>query len=142
MSWAHGAVVSLDEAASLLKELHLKLSHALHAEVQSQQPAVVQVWFDPGPGPNGQGGPLPLQVLNGTHKLAPQEIVWAHSVASTAILARILLGGGRILVRVHCGFLFAADKRPFSATVRALTAFQSPGAPGGVFESWFFARAG
>jgi len=143
VSWAHGALVSAEEAASLLKELHLKLSHALHESVQAQQPPVVQVWFEPGESATGgQAGPLPLQVLNGRLKLSPQELVWAHAFANTAVLARILGAGGRVLVRLHCGFLFDADRRPFSGTVRALTGLEAAGPPGGVLESWFFARQG
>jgi hypothetical protein len=81
-----------------------------------------------------------MSVIHGTAKLESNFISWGVTDNATHLI-RTLSPGGKILIRVHCGHLFAPDKRPFSAALDAITGIPSLHAPGGVFESWFFVRA-
>jgi hypothetical protein len=122
--------------------LKINLSRSLHAEVQDQVPQVMQVWFEPSsrPGQGGLGAPLPLQVLEGRIQLTPQTLTWTSAHAANA-LAETFRGGGRVLIRLHCGFLYDANRRPFSAAPEAVLTLDSLRLPGGVLETWFFVRA-
>ena len=72
-------------------------------------------------------------------EITPQTITWtcAHP---TGVLAQVLSQGGRVLVRIHCGHLFDAKRRAFSAALDAILTLDSLRLPGGVFESWFFVK--
>jgi hypothetical protein len=52
------------------------------------------------------------------------------------------MAGGRVLVRIHAGTLYDAQKKAFSATLDQILGKTSLRLPGGVFESWLFVSAG
>jgi hypothetical protein len=84
---------------------------------------------------------MPIMVVHGGSKISGGVLQWAVADSPEA-LKRIMLSGGRVLIRIHCGHMFAQDKRPFSAALDAVTGFSTLHVPGGVFESWFFVKAG
>ncbi|MEP7383810.1 MAG: hypothetical protein ABI910_19140, partial [Gemmatimonadota bacterium] len=67
--------------------------------------------------------------------ITPQTISWTS--VSTAGELKVALQPGRILIRLHCGALFDANKKQFSASMAPLLGTQGLILPGGVFESWF-----
>ena len=144
-NWPQDQRLTVAQAITLLERIRLDLSSALLPEVQDRQPQVVQLWFEPAPaqasgGPGTQPGPL--MVIHGEAKLSPERIDWSASDDRERLQA-LLGSSGRLLLRVHCGFLADLEKRPFSASLLALTGFEAPRVPAGVFEAWCnIARAG
>jgi hypothetical protein len=57
-------------------------------------------------------------------------------------VTKLLVPGGRLLVRLHAGLLLDKDRRAFSAALDALLGAAQPHLPGGVFEGWLFVQAG
>ena len=144
VNWRHDATLAASEAATLLQALKCNLSRSLHPELQSASPDVVQVWFEPlskGTAATGQAGPpLAILTLNGDVQATPQTLSWvcAHPAG---LLSESLARGGRVLIRIHCGYLYDAKRRPFSAALDAiLQPLDTLHLPGGVLESWFFIK--
>jgi hypothetical protein len=108
-------------------------------------PQVVQVWFEPPPEPpappSNASLPPPILTFDGKIQLTPQTLTWA--TALTPVALRQTIGrGGRVLIRIHAGTLYDAQKKAFSATLDQILGTTSLRLPGGVFESWFFVSAG
>jgi hypothetical protein len=150
VSWKQANTLSLQETLATLGGMRIALSEPLLPAILEQQPQVVEVWFEsdlrlalPGVVIAQITAPSPglMMVIHGTAKFSGNLITWSVS-DHPKHLTRTLTPGGKLLIRVHCGHLFAADKRPFSAALDAVTAIPSLHAPGGVFESWFFVKGG
>jgi Collagen triple helix repeat (20 copies) len=151
VNWKHGTIMAVADAQNaLVAGLSVAFSQALAAAILEQQPPVVEVWFEselkallqvttaaisaPSPGP--------IFVLHGSSKFVNKtQITWTPS-DHVQHLQRTLTLGGKILIRIHCGHLFTDDKRPFSSALDAVTGVPTLHVPGGVFESWFFVKAG
>jgi hypothetical protein len=90
---------------------------------------------------SGQAGPpLPILTLNGAVQVTPQTLSWVAATPA-GVLSESFIRGGRILIRIHCGFLYDAKRRPFSAALDAiLQQMDTLHLPGGVLESWFFVK--
>ncbi len=137
-NWPQDQRLTVSQAIVLLERIRLDLSAPLLPDVQDRQPQVVQLWFEPAPllasgAPGNQ--PAPLMVVHGEAKLSPQRIDWSTSDDRERLQA-LLGSSGRLLLRVHCGFLADVEKRPFSASLVALTGFDQPQVAAGVFEAW------
>jgi len=145
VSWRQGAQFSLSEAQQMLSRLRINLSSPLNpALLETNQPQVIQVWFEPDSPPAATvniRSPQQILVLHGTQKLAFQEIDWGINDSADAV-GKVLRQGGRLLIRVHVTHLFDVDKRPFCPALEALTGVNYPHVPGGVWESWVFVVAG
>jgi hypothetical protein len=143
VSWKHGTTVDPATAAKLLLALRGDLSSPLLPALLDAQPQLLQVWFEPLQelGPAAPVAPPALKVVNGQLKLAGQTLAWAATLTSD-VLTRALIGGGRVLIRIHCGNLIDTRKRVFSAATDALFGADSLRLPGGVLESWFFVKGG
>lgn len=132
VSWPHGGTLTPAQGAERLKAITFQLAAPLHPDLVASAPDVVQVWVESSSAQSFS----PVLGLAGTLKLDGQTVNWTTSHAPD-LLTRALPVGARVLVRLHCGFLFDARKRPFSSSVTALTGIAAPAFPGGVFESWF-----
>jgi hypothetical protein len=145
VSWKHGVTVSASQAAQLLAGLRADLSRDLLPDLLTAQPQVLQVWFEP---------PLPLLpiipsvpqlagifTMDGALRVAAQQLTWTAALTAD-ILTRVFAGGGRLLLRIHCGNLLDGRRRVFSAATDSLFAAETLHLPGGVLESWFFVKAG
>lgn len=132
VSWPHGGGLLPAAAAERLRAMTFQLSAPLHPDLVAAPPDVVQVWVE---NSNAQAV-SPVLSLAGTLKLDGQTVTWTTSHPAD-LLVRSLPAGARVTVRLNCGFLFDARKRPFSATTAGLTGIAAPTFPGGVFESWF-----
>jgi hypothetical protein len=143
VSWPHDGTVTFDEALGLLQTLKVRLSRSLDPRLQEKPPEAMQVWFEPrppvNPASNTVGLPLPILALVGDLTVTPQTLGWATRHTPEELERTVSLGG-RVLVRIHCGYLIDNRGRPFSASVDALTGVESLTLPGGVFESWFLIR--
>ncbi|OGB94488.1 MAG: hypothetical protein A2Z31_08260 [candidate division NC10 bacterium RBG_16_65_8] len=143
MNWKHEATLGADQAAALLQAIKCNLSRSLHGEIQQAPPAVVQVWFEPLPRATLTSSqvslPIPIVTLIGKIDVTPQTLNWTCG-HPTGVLTEALSPGGRVSIRIHCGYLYDAKRRPFSAAPDAIIALESLRLPGGVFESWFFVK--
>ena len=144
VSWRHEATLAVSDAATLLQALRCNLSRPIHPELQSTPPDVVQVWFEPlstGSAAAGQAGPpLAILTLNGNVQVAAQTLSWACAHPA-GVLSESLARGGRVLIRIHCGYLYDAKRRLFSAALDAiLQQLDTLHLPGGALESWFFVK--
>src|SRR6267142_2423032 len=142
VSWKQANILSLQETQATLGGIRIALSQPLLPATIEQPPKVVEVWFEsdlrlalPGVVIAQILAPAPglMMVIHGTAKFTANLITWSVS-DHPAHLIRTLTPGGKILIRIHCGHLFAADKRPFSAALDAITAIPSLHAPGGVLD--------
>ncbi len=132
VSWPHDGKLTAANAAERLRAITFQLSAPLHPDLVASVPDVVQVWVESS---NAQAI-LPVLSLAGALKLDGQTINWTTSHAAD-VLTKSLPVGARVLVRLHCGVLFDAKKRPFSSTAAGLNGIPVPTFPGGVLESWF-----
>ena len=83
--------------------------------------------------------PQAIVALLGKVEIRDQEISWL--VTNNADdLAQAFGRGGRLVVRLHCGYLADREGRPLSAILEGITGIRSPHPPGGVLESWFYVR--
>jgi len=147
VSWKQANVLTNQEALGALNGIRIILTDPLLPAIIEQQPQVVEVWFESDlrlvlPGATAAflvPAPGPMSVIHGTAKLDSNFISWGVT-DNPVHVTRTLSPGGKILIRVHCGHLFAPDKRPFSAALDVVTGVPTLHAPGGVFESWFFVR--
>lgn len=138
VSWKHATSISLDEAASLIESLTVALTHPVADEDQERaggQP--VQVWFEPAP--ERSTSPGTIVSLPGTAKISDTRIQWRSSASARQILAA-MRGGGRLLIRLHCGAIRDTEGRAYSNSLEAVAGPKGPRVPGGVFESWLFVK--
>jgi hypothetical protein len=135
-------LVTVGDAASTLRNLQIVPSSAFHTQIVKASPQVVQVWFEPDSPPTAPAPALTSHlVVQGSAKFAPDQITWAAAAPSN--LPQGLAAGGRIQIRIHCDHLIDVNLRVFSGAADAATTFDSGVRPsGGIFESWFFVRAG
>lgn len=147
ISWTHDARVTVPDALSILKEIKVTFSKRFHAETRNAAPLALQVWVEPQIGnptnPTSAAAPDPTQIvtLQGQIEYGTNALVWITTHTENGLL-RVLIPGGRILIRIHCGLLGDTDKRMFSGSPRALVDWESLPLPGGVFESWFYVSRG
>ncbi|MET0399529.1 MAG: hypothetical protein ABW277_22250, partial [Longimicrobiaceae bacterium] len=132
VSWPHDGKLTAAQAAERLRAITFQLAAPLHPDLVAATPDVVQVWVEN----SSAQAILPVLSLAGTLKLDGQTVSWTTSHAAD-VLTKTLTVGARVLVRLHCGVLFDAKKRPFSSTAAGLTGIAAPTFPGGVLESWF-----
>ena len=138
ISWGHDQTISASQATQLLQGgLQFTLSRSLEAGLQTANPQVVQVWMEPLISSDNQSRTAPQAILTlpGRLRITPQTISWTTISTPSELKATIQLG--RIVIRLHCGALFDANKKQFSATLAPLLGLQGTILPGGVFESWF-----
>jgi hypothetical protein len=83
----------------------------------------------------------PILTFDGKIQLTPQTLSWTTSL-DPAALRQTMGAGGRVLIRIHAGTLYDAQKKAFSATLDQILGTTSLRLPGGVFESWFFVSPG
>ena len=141
VNWPHGQTIFLPQAVSLLANLRFDLSLGLAADVLRAQPAVVQVWFEPNTASAVAAVSAAIATVHGAAKFSPTSINWQTSDPA-ATLTRLMVNGGRLLVRLHTGVLLDKDRRAFSAALDALIGASQPHVPGGVFEGWVMVQAG
>jgi hypothetical protein len=142
VSWPMGASVNFNQAQSLLGQLRLDLSGGtLEGRTLQAQPQLVQVWFVPNT-PVASAPTTAVQVIHGTTKLDTTGITWSTTETATQ-LRTMLINGGQVLLRVHCGHMFDTKDRPVSASLNAVTPLPNK-APvyGGIWEAWFVVIAG
>jgi hypothetical protein len=112
-----------------------------HPRTLEAQPQVVQVWFEPAQPFDGSGldrnGPATLITVHGQTRIDGDVLTWSTN-DNPDVADRVFRLGGRLLIRIHCGHLFAEDDRPFSAALDAASRQQTLHAPGGVHETWIF----
>ena len=125
----------------MLGKLEFELSVELAGQTIERQPAVVQVWFEPNASATAASSPSPLLSLHGTARLSARTVLWRLTDAAAAA-TRVLVPGGRLLIRLHTGLLQDKDGRAFSAALDALLGTPQPHVPGGTFEGWLLVRAG
>jgi hypothetical protein len=103
----------------------------------------MQVWFEPlsATTPAGARTAASILTFEGKLQLTPQTMNWTLGL-DPPTLRGALGAGGRVLVRIHCGNLFDAQKRVFSSSLDQILGTTSLRLPGGVFESWFFVAPG
>ncbi len=138
ISWGHDQTISAGQATQLLQGgLQFTLSRSLEPGLQTANPQVMQVWLEPLISPDNQSktSPQPILTLPGKLRITPQTISWVTISTPSELKATVQLG--RVLIRLHCGALFDANKKQFSASMAPLLGTQGLILPGGVFESWF-----
>lgn len=144
VGWQHEARLTVSAAIGLLQQgVRFDLSSPLNDIVLKNQPAVVQVWFEPNSSaaPTNISTPQPIQVLHGQTRFDQLVVLWTLT-DNPDVLTRLLSQTGRILIRAHTGLLFDTKELPFSSSVDALTGLKYPHVPVGVWESWVFVIAG
>jgi hypothetical protein len=142
VSWPHGATLPSNEVTQALSKLSVVLSHKLLPQIIKTQPQVVQVWFELETASQTGGNttvPATQLALHGSLKFDGQSLIWS-ATDSPESLKRIFAAGGRLQIRVHCGYLITTDQRPISAALDVVTGFGTLHVPGGIFESWFFVK--
>jgi hypothetical protein len=91
--------------------------------------------------PSPTSVPSPIVTFDGKIQITPQTLAWTTSLDAAA-LRQTMGRGGRVLVRIHAGTLYDAQKKAFSASLDQVLGTTSLRLPGGVLESWFFVSAG
>ena len=143
INWPHDKVVDLAQALALVKNLQMVMSLPASPRTIESQPQVVQALFE-------QGAPkdtpsVPMQILKGLTRIDGQKIDW-FGPQNLDLLAQIFSASeeenGRLWIRLSCGGVLDEKDRPLSASPGVLHGVQSIGAPGGVFESWFYIGRG
>src|SRR5262249_20153461 len=145
VSWKHEQTLAASAAIAAVKQLNITLSQKANPPAANvTPPQIVQVWFEPdtvvSPVP-ASAAPSAIFTIHGTTTIQSNVVRWDRKDDDTNV-SRTFANGGRVLIRVHCGHLFAADNRNFSAALDAVTQQPSPHVPGGIFESWFFVKQG
>jgi hypothetical protein len=133
----------LPQALTLLAALKGNLTKSLHPDLVRTPPQLMQVWFEPPSQQSVAGARAAASILTleGKLQLTPQTLMWTLGLDAAAV--RVALGaGGRVLVRIHCGNLWDAQKRVFTSSLDQILGTTSLRIPGGVLESWFFVAPG
>ncbi len=139
VNWPHDKVVDMAEALALVENLKMTMSLPASPATIELQPQVVQVLFEHGV---SQSEPtVPVRIVKGSTTIVGAEINW-FGPRNMDLLAEILGSSkeenGRLWIRLSCGGVLIEKGRPLSASPGVLHGVQSFGAPGGVFESWFY----
>ena len=134
VNWPHEAVVPRQQAVEILRRLEIRFSDLLDDVVLERRPNFMQVWLEPlsAIGDNFGGA---VRSLGGKVVLFRDSAQWQIGNGEERAITE---DGTRVLIRIHCGYLFDDQRRPFSSSTDGIIRFQSPRAPGGVLESWFF----
>jgi hypothetical protein len=120
--------------------LEAKPSKDIAAGSIRQNPQVIEVWFAANAtagATNAASAPTPLQVLHGQTRIQSGSIAWSLTDAPAAVAA-VMRPGGRLSIRIHCGFIQAGDGRMYSAALDEVTGVTTLKGDGGVHETWFF----
>jgi len=136
ISWKHQATVAIAEALTQLARLEARPSRDIDDRTVQQGAQVIEVWFAAN-ATTTAGNPTPLLVLHGQTKIETGAIVWSLSDATSSVAAA-MRPGGRLSVRIHCGFIEAGDGRIYSAALDGVTGVSTLKGAGGVHETWFF----
>jgi hypothetical protein len=140
--WKQGDSIGMPEGLKFLTNpIVVTFTNTLLVDTALPVQQAVEVWVHQST-INAQAVPPPIIALHGNVGIAANTVTWTPSDAATS--ARLLIGaGGRVMIRIHCGLIYDKAKRPVSACLNAIAAFKNPiPVPGGVFESWFFVKAG
>lgn len=147
MNWKHESTITGTAAIALLKQIQIVLSDPLNQPAGTVLPQVIQVWYEQDSilkTVANVSPPTTIFTIHGTTALAATGgpgLTWTCKDDSASLTAAFG-AGGRLLVRVHCGFLFTTDGRNFSAALDCVTGIGTIKVPGGIFESWIFVKAG
>jgi hypothetical protein len=142
ISWTHNDTVNPAQAFARLAALKCNLTKSIHPDLVTAQPQICQVWFEPAVAVTTAGAVAPaILTFEGKLQFTPQTLTWAISIDQGSV-TKMIAAGGRVLVRIHCGTIFDTNKRTFSAGLDLILGATSLRLPGGVFESWFFVKAG
>jgi hypothetical protein len=138
VSWSHAQPT---DTSLFRKPLGIQLSAPINSIVRELDSQVVEVWFEPDLAPDtGAAGPAPIFVIHGATTFPrPDLIEWLLSDSLDSVL-RLLVAGGRVLIRIHVGHMLDDRMRPFSADPRALLRRSVPPFTGSTLESWVFLR--
>jgi hypothetical protein len=138
IGWPHDGRMRAADAVGLLHGIKIAFSKPFHPTVRETSPQAVQVWFEPGAvSSTAQSTPRQIMAFHGKLSYDVQTLVWAMT-DDDATVNRLLVAGGRVMIRVHCGVIGDADGRAFSAAQNVLARWATLPVPGGIFESWFF----
>jgi len=140
-SWVAQATVPLSTVMTMLQQLQAKPSLPLHSSIVSAQPQVVEVWFVVNASATGAAPTFLVQALRGTTKIAADVITWQLTDPAAQVSAALRLGA-RLSIRIHTGFLQAADGRMLSGALDSATGVRTLKGAGGVHETWLFVVAG
>ena len=136
-SWKHDDTVPADVALQMLDDISVTFNRSMETSIVKAQPPVVHVWYERF---DANNTPQQLIVLQGKLVYSARIIRWS-SLHAASDMMRIMKGAmGRYLIRVHCSYLLDLNKKPISSTPEFITSTGFPPWPGGVFESWFFAK--
>lgn len=141
INWQHDSTIAPDAAAALLASIGISMSAPFSERTRELQPQALQVLFEPSAKAGANAQLSVMMSVPGTLKLSTSAGRWRTTVGRDP-LTEVLSTGGRIWLRWHCGALLDDKDRPMSASTDVLHGTESPHAPGGVLESWFFVRAG
>jgi hypothetical protein len=124
---------------AILKSLTITLTTPIQTAIRdAKRPGIIDVYYESGASAP-PSGPQPgdVFVLHGQLDYSvPNQITWSSTDDST-ILAKTVVPGGRIRVRIQCGHILDVGNRAYSAAADALTGVVTLRAPGGILESWF-----
>ncbi len=139
IGWPHEGRIRAAEAVRLLHGLKMAFSKPFHPLVRETAPQTVQVWFEPAGAASAtaQSAPRQVMTLHGKLSYDLRSLAW-ELVDDDAVVTRLFVAGGRVIIRVHCGVLGDEDGRAFSSAQTALARWETLPVPGGIFESWFF----
>lgn len=135
VSWRHQASIALQAALNQLARLEAKPSQQIAGATIEQTPQLIEVWFAADAAT--ARAPVPLLVLHGQTRIRPDAIGWSLTDATDSV-AVAMRPGGRLTIRIHCGFIQADDGRMFSAALDGVTGVTTLKGAGGVHETWFF----
>jgi hypothetical protein len=138
IGWPHDGRMRAADAVGLLHGIKIAFSKPFHPLVRETSPQAMQVWFEPGAvSSTAQSTPRQIMAFHGKLSYDIQTLVWGM-IDDDATVNRLLVVGGRVMIRVHCGVIGDEDGRAFSAAQNVLVRWATLPVPGGIFESWFF----
>jgi hypothetical protein len=118
-----------------LARLEARPSQDIAAATIERNPQLVEVWF--AANATAPASPASLLVLHGQTRIRTGAIDWSLTDATDAVAAA-MRPGGRLTIRIHCGFIQTGDGRMFSAALDGVTGVTTLKGAGGVHETWFF----
>ena len=137
IGWPHDATVKRNEAIGIFQKFRISMSASASPTTVQLQPQVIQLLFEQG---MQKRASVQAQILKGTTQIEANELQWfSHNLDELAGLITSNQGErGRIWIRVSCGSVLDEKEQPLSSSPGVLHGRQMFGAPGGVFESWFY----